>query len=69
MTDKKYQSGGPEYYYPAYGDQLPDDLNAKVQLLTIGGIHVTGAWSDGHYVAWYPLPKRNKLKEKELNFF
>jgi len=63
MDEIKYQAGMAEYFYPAAGDPRPS-AGAKVQLLTIGGIHTTGPWSDnGFYVAWLPLPKRNKRKE------
>jgi hypothetical protein len=52
------------YLYPAAGDPAPRP-GAKVQLLTRGGVHMTGPWAeDGFYVAWLPLPKRNKEKEK-----
>mgnify|MGYP000161768254 CR=1 FL=1 len=63
MGDIKYQAGGSEYLYPAAGDPKPPGGH-KVQLLTIGGIHTTGPWvDDGFYVAWLPLPKRNRAKE------
>lgn len=63
MTD--YQAGieGGEYLYPGAGDPAPRK-GAKVQLLTVGGIHTTGPWDDdGFYIGWLPLPKRNKDKE------
>jgi hypothetical protein len=43
--------------------------DAKVQLLTIGAVATSGNWTGAYgefYVAWCPLPKRNKAKEREL---
>lgn len=40
-----------------------------VDLLTVGGIRVKGQWwgkLGEHYMAWMPLPKRDKHKELEL---
>ena len=65
MGSDRYQAGaeGGEWLYPMAGDPMPTP-NSKVQLLTIGGIHTNGPWSDGgFYVAWLPLPKRNRDKE------
>lgn len=54
------------YRYPGAGDPRPPG-GAKVLLLTVGGVCVTGSWSDdGRFLAWAPLPKRNKEKEKSL---
>ena len=62
-----YQSGGPEYLYPGAGDATPLP-GTKVQLLTRGHVHTTGPWNNsGDYIAWLPLPKRNKEKETLLN--
>lgn len=66
-TDLKYEASGPEYFYPGAGDPKPPG-GAKVQLLTIGGVHITGPWSDGgFYLGWLPLPKRNRQKEAVIN--
>lgn len=43
--------------------------DAKVLLLTTGATQTSGNWNGAYgeyYVAWYPLPKRNKRREKEL---
>lgn len=66
MTD--YQAGveGGEYLYPRAGDPEPRK-GAKVQLLTIGGIHTTGPWDAENNVGWLPLPKRNRQKEDVIN--
>lgn len=54
------------YRYPALGDPKPPG-GAQVHLLTRGGICVRGAWNDsGSYIAWAPLPKRDKDKEARL---
>ena len=60
----KYQAGGAEYLYPGAGDKAPL-AGAKVQLLTIGGVHTSGPWANnGFYLGWLPLPKRNSAKEE-----
>lgn len=43
--------------------------DAKVQLLTIGFVAVYGSWRGAYgdlFVAWAPVPKRNKELEAEL---
>lgn len=66
FTHKEYVAGGAPYLYPGAGDPRPPG-GAKVQLLTKGGICVTGTWSDnGTYLGWAPLPKRDKEKEAKL---
>lgn len=62
---KDYQAGpeGGEYLYPAAGDPEPR-RGAKVQLLTIGGVHNTGPWDAENNLGWLPLPKRNRVKEE-----
>lgn len=63
---KDYLAGVSDYHYPGLGDDLPPG-GAKVLLLTRGGICVTGPWThDGRYIAWAPMPKRNKEKERKL---
>ena len=64
MSDQKYQAGGAEYLYPEAGDEVPM-VGAKVQLLTIGGVHTNGPWDNkGFYLGWLSLPKRNSAKEE-----
>lgn len=54
------------YRYPGAGDPKPPG-GAKCLLLTAGGVCVTGPWSDdGRYLAWSPMPKRNRDKERLL---
>jgi hypothetical protein len=62
---KEYQAGeeGGEYLYPKAGDPEPRK-GAKVQLLTIGGVHNTGPWDPDNNLGWLPLPKRNREKEE-----
>jgi hypothetical protein len=53
----------PEYRYPAAGDPEPPG-GAKVLLLTKGGVCVTGTWAPtGAFLAWAPMPKRDREKE------
>lgn len=61
----KYHADGVMYLYPDAGDPLPEP-GTKVQLLTTGGVHVTGYWYDKGYLGWLPLPKRDKDKEKMI---
>lgn len=49
-----------------YGTK-PTVSDSKVLLLTNGGVAVFGQWRDNAgFIAWAPLPKRNKQLEKEL---
>ena len=67
MTSKGYVAGEAYYRYPGAGDPKPPE-GAKVLLLTKGGVCVLGPWIDGgDYLAWSPMPKRNKEKEHGLN--
>ena len=68
MADAKGYVASAEtvYRYPRAGDQAPPG-GAKVLLLTIGGICVTGSWADdGRYLAWAPMPMRDKTRESLL---
>jgi hypothetical protein len=52
-----------KYEKPAHGG------GPKTLLLTIGGILITGNWQGElgeHYLAWAPMPKRDKQKEREV---
>ena len=51
------------YRYPAAGDPIPPG-GAKVLLLTVGGICVIGQWAPQGFLAWAPLPKRDRSKER-----
>lgn len=49
--------------------EIPGRTDAKVLLLTKGGIAVTGNWYGGlgeSFMAWAPLPKRDKEQEARL---
>ncbi|RYG10242.1 MAG: hypothetical protein EON92_13055 [Burkholderiales bacterium] len=55
-----------EYRYPALGDPKPT-AGTKVLVLTKGGLCIATAWLDiPFFVAWAPVPKRNKTKESEI---
>ena len=48
---------------------VPQNTDAKMLLLTKGGIAVAGSWSGelGQYFrAWCPMPKRDKVLEQRL---
>jgi hypothetical protein len=63
---RKYLAGVAEYRYPGLGDPLPPG-GSDVLLLTRGGICVRGPWtSDGRYMAWAPMPRRDKEREQQL---
>lgn len=49
--------------------EKPERQGAKMMLLTIGCILVTGTWSGEvgeNFLAWAPMPKRDKAKEREI---
>jgi hypothetical protein len=49
--------------------EKPQHAGAKMMLLTIGCVLVTGTWSGElgeNYLAWAAMPKRDKQKEKEV---
>lgn len=64
-TYQGYVSGDREFLYPGAGDKPPPG-GAKVHLLTTGGICIDGSWPTAGCMAWAPLPKRNKDKERQL---
>lgn len=48
---------------------IPPDRGAKVLLLTVGHIAVLGRWEGRvgeFYLAWSPLPKRDKARERAI---
>lgn len=66
MSDN-YQAGEPGWLYPDIGDELPTRSDAKVLLLTQGGTCIQGHWTgDPFYLAWSPLPKRDREKEARV---
>lgn len=65
MTPIKYVAGEATYRYPAAGDE-PCPPATKCLILTNGGICVIGVWGDDA-IAWAPLPKRNTMKENQIN--
>lgn len=49
--------------------EVPACTDAKVLLLTVGRVAVAGQWHGpyGHsFIAWAPLPKRDKEQEARL---
>lgn len=49
--------------------EIAPDRGAKVLLLTVGGICVTGRWHGAlgeNFLAWSPMPKRNRDTERRL---
>lgn len=65
MTDQTHIAAPPT----AWRYEVPPNRGAKVQLLTVGGISVTGQWYGEHgqyFMAWAPLLKRDKAREAEI---
>jgi hypothetical protein len=61
VVDKSYP-----FLYPEAGDPSPG-LGMKVQLLTVGGVCVTGHWvHGGGFIGWAPLPCRDIEKEAKI---
>lgn len=51
--------------------EIPKRTDSKVFLLTKGGIAVTGQWYGAlgeAFIAWAPMPKRDKAQEARLGF-
>lgn len=65
--DQSYIAAEPGQIFWTYG--VPPDKGSKVQLLTIGGIQVSGRWYGNWgdaFMAWAPNIKRNKPLETQL---
>jgi hypothetical protein len=48
---------------------IPPRTDAKVQLLTTGAVQTSGNWYGAYgefFVAYAPIPKRNKERERQL---
>ena len=61
MTDRYITDPALRWIYP---HQETPPQGVKLALLTIGGVQVTGAWTNGgHYMAWQRLFKRDKTEE------
>lgn len=66
MTSKDYIAAEPGQLYWRY-TRPTEGGGAKMLLLTIGGIAMTGRWEGEvgqYYVAWCPLPKRDRAEEQ-----
>lgn len=64
---KTYLTGLPEEIYWRY--EVPEYKSAKSLLLTVGRVAVIGQWYGEygeHFIAYSPMPKRDKQREKEL---
>lgn len=65
MSEQEHIAAAPtDWIY-----DVPANRGAKVQLLTIGGISVTGQWYGElgqYFMAWAPLLKRDKRREAEI---
>lgn len=65
MTAKEYVAA----HVVAWNYAKPEHGGAKSLLLTIGGIAIVGIWSGEvgeSYLAWAPLPKRDKNLERQI---
>lgn len=62
-----YIAGEPGWRYPGAGDEVPERQDAKILLLSKAGICTMGHWeSNGFWIAWSPLPKRDATKESQI---
>jgi hypothetical protein len=53
----------------AWSYEKPRFPGAKMMLLTVGCVLVTGTWYGEvgeYFLAWAPMPKRDKVKEREI---
>ena len=67
MSDGTYITAAPGQLGWRYG--VPENKAAKVLLLTVGKVAVVGNWSGSYgeqFIAWCPLPKRDKAAEARL---
>ena len=64
MNNERHLASDDVWFrYPHAGYPLPP-IGTKLLLLTKGGICIVGQWvTDGFFVAWSPMPKRDKTKE------
>lgn len=59
-----YQAGDSSWLFPDLGEMEPFRSDAEVLLLTAAGTCIQGHWTgDPFYLAWAPLPKRDRTKE------
>lgn len=56
-----------EWRYPEHDGYPPG--GSTCFLLTVGGGITVGNWSNsGFFIAWFPIPKRDRSKEPELYY-
>lgn len=53
---------------PVFIYSEPPDVNKKMTLLNKGFASFEGKWKDSGAIAWCPVPKRDKKREKELGY-
>lgn len=67
MTNQTHIAAPAGEVYWRY--EVPRATDAKVLLLTVGRVAVTGQWAGAlgeYFVAWAPLPRRDKEQEARL---
>lgn len=67
-NQRDYVAAPPGEVYWRYS--VPKRTDAKMLLLTKGGVSVLAEWRGAlgeFYLAWSPMPKRNKAEEARLN--
>lgn len=67
MTIQQHIAAPAGEVFWRYG--VPPRTDAKVLLLTVGRTAVIGNWTGGYgdaFIAWAPLPKRDKTEEARL---
>lgn len=67
MTEQAVTTAPPGQVYWRYS--VPRTTDSKMLLLNLGGVAVIGNWRGQlgeHFLAWCPLPKRDKTLEALL---
>ena len=67
MTDQLVTTAPPGDVHWRYA--VPRNGDSKMLLLNLGGVAVIGNWYGElgeHFLAWCPLPKRDKQLERSL---
>lgn len=67
MTEQSVTTAQPGDVYWRY--TIPARSDSKMLLLNLGGVAIIGNWYGQlgeHFLAWCPLPKRDKVAERQV---